>query len=216
MDLVGNRLSRKPGWGFAWVIGRQPKLQNWIGYMKSHVSATATLASGRCVWETSAEKLLRAVERISECIMITAQQIGKGKHGDNNKMPPTWSSVSVCCGCMLMTPSAVMTTHTHTHKAPFPKSESEKKKKNCCQAARGWKKKDPAWVSWINCSLHISIHLSVSLDCLDRRLKVTTARKKKRSYKCRSWHFQVSQFLGLFRAIRQSFCPLQFFFCSKF
>lgn len=62
-------------------------------------------------------------------------------------MPPTWSSVSACCS-MLMTPSAVMTTHTMQY---FP--NQNQKKKICCQAATGRKKLNyQAWVSQINCS----------------------------------------------------------------
>lgn len=55
--------------GCVWVIGRQPELEKWICYVKFRVSSK--LASGRSVWETSAEWPPRGVKKISECVMRT-------------------------------------------------------------------------------------------------------------------------------------------------
>lgn len=58
--------------------------------------------------------LLHGVKKITKCIIITAQQIGKKK-----KNTSTQSSVSAWRG-MLMLPSAVMTIDTMQHFFPNP------------------------------------------------------------------------------------------------
>lgn len=89
------------------------------------------------MWVTAVESPLRGVKKISECIMIAVQQIGKENTTATKCHQRRCRRVSVCCG-MLMTPSAVMTTHTMQH---FPKSEPEGKKKNLLPGSQRERKK---------------------------------------------------------------------------